>query len=126
MTLVPNEIWAAFSKFKEDWEARFDFHKQDWETRFASHKNEMVAILDRHHAENRLRLQNIDKQSTENGQDLAQIAVKIGRLYGEDGQPGAVDRLAAKVESLGNKVMYASGFVAAVVILVGWYIEHGK
>lgn len=90
---------------------------REWEHRFAAHKDEVRNLLDKHHAENRIRLQSIDSQSIENG-------VKLDKLYGVEGQPGAVDRLSDKVGKLGDKIMYASGFLAAVVILVGWYIEH--
>jgi hypothetical protein len=80
----------------------------------------VASVQDKHHAENRTRLQSIDRQSVENG-------VKLDKLYGSDGQPGAVDRLSDKVGRLGGKIVYASGFVAAVIVLVGWYISlHSK
>jgi hypothetical protein len=93
------------------------------ENRFVLHKSEVALILDKHHSENRVRLQNIDMQSVQNGNDLAKISVKLNTLYGEQGQPGAVEKLSAKVEALGNKIVYASGFLAAVVLLVGWYVK---
>jgi hypothetical protein len=92
---------------------------REWESRFSEHKDEVKDILDKHHSENRTRLQLIDSQGVANG-------VKLDRLYGSEGQPGAVDRLSDKVSKLGDKIMYASGFLAAVVMLVGWYVEHSR
>jgi len=108
-------VWAAFDKLKRELESRYD-----------GFKNEVTLSMEHHHSENRLRLQNIDAQSVEIGRDIAAMNVKIDRLHGVAGQPGAVDKLGDKVEKLGNKIVWASGFVAAVVMLVGWYIEHGK
>src|ERR1700744_2404236 len=93
----------------------FEQFKADLESRFASHKSEVATILDKHHSENRVRLQLLSEQSAANG-------VKLDRLYGSEGQPGAIDRLTDKVEMLGNKFMYASGGVAVAVVLVGWWI----
>lgn len=93
----------------------FEHIKAHWETRFTLHKTEVATILDKHHNENKTTLQTLSTQSIENG-------VKLDRLYGSEGQPGAVDRLTDKVEKLGNKIMYASGGIAAVVVLVGWWI----
>lgn len=100
----------------------FEQFKSDLEKRFSAHKSEVATILDRHHSENRVRLQNIDSQTVA-------ISVKLNALYGEQGQPGAVDKLASKVEafgnkveSMGNKIMYAFGGVAAAVVLVGWWL----
>lgn len=93
----------------------FEQFKSDLEKRFSAHKSEVATILDRHHSENRVRLQNIDSQTVA-------ISVKLNALYGEQGQPGAVDKLSSKVEALGNKIMYASGGVATIVILVGWWL----
>lgn len=89
--------------------------KADWENRFQIHKSEVATILDKHHNENKTTLQTLSQQSIANG-------VKLDKLYGSEGQPGAVDKLSDKVEKLGDKIVYASGFLAAVVILVGWYI----
>lgn len=108
-------MWAAFERLKVELESRYE-----------SFKNEVTQSMEHHHSENRLRLQNIDAQSVEIGRDLAAMNVKIDRLHGVGGQPGAVDKLGDKVEKLGNKIVYASGFLAAVVLLVGWYIEHVK
>lgn len=94
--------------------------KLDWENRFQTHKSEVATILDKHHNENKTTLQNLTQQSIA-------VGVKLDRLYGSEGQPGAVDRLTEKVEKLGNKIMYASGGIAAVVVLVGWWItSRGK
>jgi hypothetical protein len=109
-----------------DCHGEFLKHKEDIETRFQAHKSEVGQILDKHHGENRIRLQSIDKQCIDTGSRVAEMNVKISRLYGEDGQPGAVDRLATEVTRLGNKMMYGSGFIAAVLILVGWYVEHSR
>lgn len=103
----------------ELWRAEWANFKTELEARFAAFKSEVATIQDKHHAENRTRLQSIDAQSVANG-------VKLDKLYGSDGQPGAVDRLSDKVSDLGDKIVYASGFVAAVIVLVGWYIStHG-
>lgn len=93
----------------------FEQFRSDLENRFTAHKSEVATILDKHHSENRVRLQSIDSQTVA-------ISVKLNALYGEQGQPGAVDKLSTKVEALGNKIMYASGGIAAVVVLVGWWI----
>lgn len=99
----------------------FDKVRADWENRFSAFKSEVAVILDKHHNENRSTLQALSTQSVANG-------VKLDRLYGSEGQPGAVDKLSDKVQSLGDKIMYASGGIAAVIILVGWWIvsTHGK
>lgn len=102
----------------------FEQIRSDWENRFNSHKSEVSVLLDKHHSENRTRLQNIDAQSVANGEALAVVSVKLNALYGEAGQPGAVDRLTAKVSALGDKISYAAGGIAAVIIGVGWWIEH--
>lgn len=104
---------------QEYWHAEWSSFKADIEARFSQFKMDVSVTQDKHHAENRTRLQAIDRQSVENG-------VKLDKLYGSDGQPGAVDRLSDKVGRLGDKIVYASGFVAAVIVLVGWYISvHG-
>lgn len=101
------------------WHAEWAQFKAEIEARFALFKADVASVQDKHHAENRTRLQAIDRQSVENG-------VKLDKLYGSDGQPGAVDRLSEKVSDLGDKIVYASGVVAAVIVLVGWYISlHG-
>ena len=100
----------------------FEQIKSEWEQRFASHKTEVSTILNTHHSENRVRLQLLDQQGVKTGNDVTQISVKLNALYGEQGHPGAVDKLAIKVEALGNKIIYASGGVAAVVLLVGWWL----
>lgn len=93
----------------------FEQFRSDLESRFTLHKSEVALILDKHHSENRTRLQSIDAQSIANG-------VKLDRLYGSEGQPGAVDRLTDKVASLGDKITWAAGGISAVVVLVGWWI----
>jgi hypothetical protein len=97
----------------------FEQVRADWENRFSAHKSEVATILDKHHNENKSTLQALSVQSISNG-------VKLDKLYGSEGQPGAVDKLSDKVQSLGDKIVYASGFLAAVVILVGWYITLHK
>ena len=109
-----------------EWRTEQDVARRDWEARFTSHKMDVAAALDKHHGENRLRLQAIDAQCIANGVESAAMNVKLSRLYGEDGQPGAVDRLTHEVAKLSSKIMYGSGFLAAIVLLVGWYIEHGR
>lgn len=100
----------------------FEQFRSDLENRFTLHKSKVAIIQEKNHSENRLRLQNIDAQTIA-------ISVKLNALYGEQGQPGAVDRLATKVETfgnkvdaLGNKIAWAFGGGAAVVLLVGWWI----
>ena len=103
----------------ELWASEWASFKSDIEARFAAFKLEVSNVQEKHHSENRTRLQAIDAQGVATG-------VKVDKLYGSDGQPGVVDNLAKEVKGLGNKIIYASGFVAAVFLLVGWYIEHGK
>ena len=103
----------------ELWQSEWASFKSDIEARFAAFKLEVSNMQEKHHSENRVRLQAIDAQGVATG-------VKVDKLYGSEGQPGAVDRLGDKVEALGNKVVYASGFIAAVIVLVGWYVEHTR
>lgn len=101
------------------WNAEWRDFKVDIESRFAAFKVDLMSGVDKHHAENRTRLQAIDTQSVANG-------VKLDTLFGSYGQPGVVDRLSDKVDGLGNKIMYGCGIVAATVVLVGWYLSlHG-
>jgi len=101
----------------------FEQFKSDLENRFTLHKSEVAIIQEKNHSENRLRLQLLDAQAADTGKTVTAISVKLNTLYGEQGQPGAVDKLSVKVEALGNKIVWASGFVAAVVLLVGWYLH---
>lgn len=102
------------------WHAEWSQFKAEIEARFALFKAEVASVQDKHHSENRTRLQAIDSQVVATG-------VKVDNLYGSDGQPGVVGNLSKEVKGLGDKIVYASGFLAAVVVLVGWYIEaHGS
>jgi hypothetical protein len=103
----------------ELWHAEWASFKAEIEARFSAFKLEIASVVDKHHSENRIRLQAIDAQGVATG-------VKVDKLYGSDGQPGVVDRLSEEVKGLGNKIVYASGFLAAVVLLVGWYIARGN
>jgi hypothetical protein len=86
------------------------------------------------HAENRTRLQFIDQQAIENGKQLVEIKevlaaqdVKMSSLYGNgSGRKGAVEKLAEKVDRIGDKIIYAMGGFSTVVLLVGWYLEAQK
>jgi hypothetical protein len=104
----------------DQWHAEWAGFKAELEARFSAFKLEVSDIQNKHHAENRTRLQNIDAQVVATG-------VKMDSLYGSDGQPGVVGTLAAEVKELGNKILYASGAIGATVILVGWYLStHAK
>lgn len=99
----------------EAWRTEFAQFKSEIEARFRAFTDATKDQQDKHHAENRTRLQSIDRQSVENG-------VKLDKLYGSEGQPGAVDRLSDKVGQLGDRIAYAAGGIAATVVLVGWWV----
>ena len=90
--------------------------------------------MDKLHAENRIRLQLLDAQSVTNGTTLNEITrtlaaqdVKLASLYGNgSGKKGAVERLEDSIKEIGNKVIYAYGGFATVLVLVGWYLESHK
>lgn len=103
-----DRVWKAFDTLRAELEARYSSFTALVETK-----------LDKHHSENRTRLQNIDAQSIANG-------VKLDRLYGSEGQPGAVDRLTEKVSALGDKIAWAAGGISVVVVVVGWYLSWHK
>lgn len=59
--------------------------------------------------------------------ELTRQGVKLDALYGNgSGRIGAVERLDKKISRIGDKVVYASGGLAATIILVGWYLAHAK
>jgi hypothetical protein len=102
---------------QELWHAEWNGFKAEQESRFSEFKLEVSRIQDKHHSENRTRLQDISAQVVSTG-------VKMDSLYGANGQPGAVNQLSQEVKGLGNKIAWGSGVVAAAVVLVGWYLSY--
>jgi hypothetical protein len=92
---------------------------------------------DEHHKENRSRLQSIDHHARNNGQMALDQAVvingmdtRLGLLYDDSGKGYFHDLkcevidLKKELQKLNNKIMYATGFAAAVYIGVNLLKGH--
>lgn len=108
----------------------------DCQTHFDTFLHDAGLKIDQLHAENRHRLQGIDttviqSQAALNAiqATLAAQDVKLQALYGNgSGRPGAVERLTAKVDGIGDQIKYGMGVLAAlgaVVSVIAWFIDHG-